>query len=417
MKINTKIRINITDTKNIIKNIVLLIPFFELQSFEMLADEWIKPGFFNTLLNVYSLLRIIITIYLLLDIFKKNKLKISYVAIYTTIFVILENIVSFANESIYLNYVIGSFTFIGFALICVYMVEKSEYQFVIACKYLFGILSILGAIQIIIMPYGFLNAPDKAFAIYLLGSKNSSFFYFVIYIFFTFYQDVHLYNRIKLTHILLEWLFIIASIYADSMNTLAMLILIFLFTIVFNYGKKIYRLISPVSVTILTIVIAVIILVPEIREKLEPVLQIIGRNTSFTGRDILWEQAIADFLRNPFSGKGILTQFRLETGVFQENAHSHYLDLLAKYGVFVFLAYISIPICVLAKLIKYGKNNKRFIALKSVIVFVILFHSIIDHMPFYHFILIMNAVELLSVTTNKKVLVKNITNYKEVSYG
>jgi len=59
-----------------------------------------------------------------------------------------------------------------------------------------------------------------------------------------------------------------------------------------------------------------------------------------------------------------MTKFRLKTGVFQGNAHSHYLDLLAKYGIFVFVSYILIPICALAKSIKYGKQDKRFIALK-----------------------------------------------------
>ncbi|MCI9077629.1 MAG: O-antigen ligase family protein [Lachnospiraceae bacterium] len=417
MKIKKKIRANTEDIKDIIKNIVLLIPFFELQSFEMLIDEGIRPGFLNILLQVFSLLRIIITVYLFMDIFIKNKLRASSVVVCTLLFVLLENIVSFANGSIYLSYMAGSFTFIGFALMCSYMAKKSEYQFIIACKYLFGILSILGALQIIIMPYGFLHSSDKAFAIYLLGSKNSSFFYFVIYIFFAFYQDIQVYGKIKLKHILLEALFIIASVYADSMNTLVMLILIFIFAIVFNYGKEIYRLISPMTVIILTIVIAAVILVPEIRKKLEPVLQIIGRNTSFTGRDVLWEQAIADFIHRPLIGNGILTKFRLKTGVFQGNAHSHYLDLLAKYGIFVFVAYILIPICALAKSVKYGKQDKRFIALKSIIVFVILFHSITDHMPFYHFILIMNAIELLSVITDRKKSEKNVITCKEVSYG
>lgn len=402
MKINTKIRINITDTKNIIKNIVLLIPFFELQSFDMLVDRGVWSGFFGTLLNIYSVLRIIITIFLFLDIFRKNESKISYVVVCTILFILLENIVSFVNGSIYLNYLVGSFTFIGFSLMCAYMIKKSEYQFIIACKYLFGTLSILGAIQIIIMPYGFFNATSKAFAIYFLGSKNTSFFYFIIYLFFAFYYDIKRYYKISFKHILIQFLFIIATIYADSINSLLMLFIILIFSIIFNYGKIMYKFISPKIIIFLIITFAIIILSPTIRKSLEYILNLFGRDTSFTGRDVLWEQAIDCFIKSPVVGTGILTKFRLKTGVWANGAHSQFLDLLAKYGILVFTVYILIPICALYKAAKYDKYDKHFIAIKSIIVFVILFHSIIDNMYFYHFILIMLAVELLNSVLYKK---------------
>lgn len=384
----------------VIQIILLLIPFFELQSWSQLAEQSIAPHFFEGILSVYSGLRLVISMFVVLDTISKNRISRSTTTICILVFVVLENISSLLNGSLYLRFTIGSFALFGFALLCQESIHRNRREFISACKILFGALSIIGAIQIILMPYGFLNARYKAYAIYLLGSKNSSFFYYVVYIFFSFYDDIENYKKIGKKSFAMIAIFVVAAFSCESMNTLMMLLMISVFAIAINYSSFIRQILKPWYVIAVVVTVAVILLNSAIRELLTPILNLIGRDATFTGRDVLWYQAIHFFKKRPFAGNGILTEYRLIDGVMQDNAHSQFLDLLAKYGVFVFATYISIPILALAKVVKKDKWNSRIIALKSSIAFVVMFHSIIDHMTMFHFILLMSSIELIRLTNS-----------------
>lgn len=377
---------------------LMLIPFFELQSWSQLSDNQIMPQLFNAVLSIYSGLRLLITAFVIFELIRKKRIKISSTVIGIIAFVLLENISGLLNGSLYLNFTIGSLSLLGFALLCQNYISSNRTDFIWACKKLFGILSLLGAIQIILMPYGFLNVRYKAYAIYFLGAKNSGFFYYATYLFFSFYDDIEKKQKIGKKSFLILFLFMIAALSCESMNTMMMLLIILIFAIVNNYGRALRRLLKPRYILIVVTTIAVVILVSDVRQLLSPILNLIGRDATFTGRDVLWDQAIQYFRNNPFSGNGILTEYTLIDGVVQDNAHSQFLDLLAKYGIFVFVTYISIPVLALRKAAKADKGNRKVIALKSAIVFIVLFHSIIDHMTMYHFILLMSSIELISNT-------------------
>lgn len=375
---------------------VLLIPFFELQSFTMLVEYNYYPTLFNAILDLYSALRLLITLGMLIYIFQQKKIQKSGITFAVLFLIVLENIASIINESIYINFTIGSLAFLGLALLSQEASQKYQEDFIFACKHLFGLLSVAGALQIILMPHGFLNHNDKAYAVYLLGAKNTSFFFYIVFLFFLFYDDLIRFMVIRKRSLVYLALFMLAAIRCDSMNTLMMLLILFIFVVIVNYGKILRKFITPPIVWLCIIIGAIIILLPNARGVLAPALNMIGRDTSFTGRDVLWVQAINDFRQRPFFGNGISTEFCLETGIWQDNAHSQCLDLLAKYGIFVFLAYISMPIIALNGAFKKDKKHVKIFALKCSICFILLFHSLIDHMMMCQFILLMSAIELLT---------------------
>lgn len=376
--------------------ILLLIPFFEFQSYSMFADNGVASGMFNLILDIYSLGRLFITMLIFIKLWKDRIVAFSHTSVGVLVFVILMNLTSAFNESLFINYIIGSVSFLGLALLCQIEIQNNAEDFIWSCKFLFGFLSVIGAMQIISMPYGFLDHPDKAFAIYLLGGKNTSFFYYAVFIFFLLFDDLRKYGKIRKRCFVFLMLFILAALRCDSMNTLMMMLVISAFAVVVNYGVILRKFVRPPVIIAIVLMIAAIILVPQVRVLLNPALHLIGRNASFTGRDVLWVQAIRAFIAHPFIGNGIFTKFRLDNGVWQDNAHSQFLDLLAKYGVFVFLSFVLMPVFSLIRAFKKDKGCDKVIALKCAICFMILFHSVVDHMVVYHYILLMVSVEMLS---------------------
>lgn len=387
--------------KAVIKNLLLIVPFFELQSFKMLSELGIYVHICDFLLQLMSVSRIVITLFVFGQIIR-NKIRISGVIVCTIGFVLFENIASFMNKSIYINYFVGSMTYIGFVIMCEHLIRKSREKFVKACMFFFGMLSILGAIQIIIMPFGFTDVTDKAFAVYLLGSKNTSFFYYIVFLFFCFMEDIHAYKKITKKTIACLLLFCVAAVMCDSMNSLGMLLILGMFVIIFNEFNRIRKFINPKFVICFVIALSIFVLLPSGRELFNPLLQVVGRNASFTGRDVLWGQAIGYFLEHPTFGHGINTVYLLRTGVIQDNAHSHYLDILSKYGLIVFCFDVAIPILALKKSMKSKRSSKEVVIVKSAIAGVLLLHSIIDHIPFYHYLLIMICIEQMEseITVN-----------------
>lgn len=384
--------------------IFLLIPFIELQTYTMLVEYGFKPAFFNMILSIYSALRLLITLCIAIVIIRRRTIKPSYTVIAVFALITFENIASAINGSLYLNYTIGSLTYIGLALLSQFEIQNHKADFIWACKYLFGLLSIAGALQIILMPHGYFNHGNKAYAIYLLGSKNSSFFYYIVFLFFLFFDDLYKYKIIRLRSIAFIVLFAYAAVQCESMNTLMMMLLTLVLTVIINYGKVLKHFVRPSVIVTTAVLIAIVIVNPGTRIVLTPILNLIGRDTSFTGRDVLWIQAIDVFKKHPLFGNGIQTEYLLATGVWQKTAHSHFLDLLSKYGIFVLLSFIAMPVFAMGRMIHNKENNKQLLALKCSVCFIVLFHSIIDHMLTYEYIILMTSVELLSFNPNIQVL-------------
>lgn len=379
-----------------IEYILILFPFFELLTFEQLVGAHSSVKLWNFVLQVYSLLRIMLTIF---AIFKIFRMKHNSYALYgISLFVIVENIVSILNGSMYVNYLVGSITIIGLVLNCMWMVRTSKIDFINACYYLFGFFCCAELISILIWPYGFLHAPDKAYAIYFLGSKNTGFFYYIVFIYFVTIRD--LVRKGKPSNKILIWIlcFICGSYLCDAASSTILFLFIFVYYFVwinFTWLSKIFNIRNIVPIII---IIAGVILLPSLRTILAPVLAFFGRNTTFTGRDILWLQAIRYFKMHPVIGNGINLDYILITGAEQNHAHSFYLDLLAKYGIFVLMIFIITTVVVLVKSNSHVLRN--YTLLNNVIIGVILLHSIIDHLMIYNYVLVLISVEVLTVHTS-----------------
>lgn len=392
-------------SKTFILYVLLLIPFFEPQTFEMFEGYKIFPGFWDAITKIFSISRLSIAgIAILNSIRGKNKS--GNVVFYLVLFVIFEDIASFVNGSLYLQYFVGSISIVGFVILCDHMLSKNYRHFIYASVFFFGLCSVLGAIQIILQPYGLYNPTwGTAYAVYLLGSKNTSIFYYLAFLYFfliwNFYKGR---SNVKVAGFII--LFAVSMYYCDSMNSLLALFIVVVFLLLIRYAKIIMRFLGVYRLVFIALCATLIIVLPNIREIFKPILALAGRDTTFTGRDVLWEQAIKMTARNPVWGAGINVGFVLATGASMSHAHSYFLDQLARYGMVSF-AFLSFAFLAVIRKIK----NSKITYIKNiniVFVFTIIIHSVIDQMNI--FFLIIFLISMSRTMEHEK-------NGHEIQYG
>ena len=369
--------------------IVLLIPFLELLTFEQLAArsnalKW------HVILTLYSLFRMGLTLVGFLYYSRKGVCRKTTLTV--SLFVFAENCTSFINGSLYINYTIGSVTLIGLVLVCDFMIRKSRTRFLNACIYYLVFLSLVNIISVLIWPNGFFNARIKDYAIYFLGSKNTAFFYYILLFYYVVLKDVITYKKPRKRNAIWIVLFIISSYLTSSASAMILLTLTLIAYIVWCKFDWIMKHLSfKLVIPLIIISTASIIFIAPLRNIFTPVFNMVGRDATVTGRDVLWLQAFQGFMNKPITGNGINTSFTLATGVLATHAHSFFLDMLAKFGIIGFLAFCIMPISALKQINK--QKDKELRILNNLIISVLFIHSVIDHLMIYNFVLFLATAE------------------------
>ena len=363
--------------------LLLLIPFFKLLSFEMFRERNVFKSFFGMMVILYDYGRVIAASYGYLKLIMNKARRLSKISKLFILFFTIQLIACIANGSIDLFITAKIYTYIGFVLILNYLLLRYSKQLLNAVKLHFGILSILGVFTVMIFPFGFLHGSDVYDAVYLVGGKNSSFpFYYVfLLVFYVDYIVNHKYKLPKLWTVPLI-LTIIAVLICQSVNSALELTIIFTISTLYMIRKiKVNAYIPIASMYTMLILIYLGSNMPFINNFLEQ----LGRNSSFSGRTILWNQAFLNILSNPITGGGYKLVYNIWDGV-TDHAHSWYLDTFAKYGVISLVAFALIIITVLNKLscIRY-KPLRCYLGLFFM---VYLLHMGFDDYNFNFFVLI-----------------------------
>lgn len=371
--------------------ILLLIPFFELYSFDMLAGKNVFPFLFKGITTLFSLCRIFITAFMVADFMYHRRLPAMITTWGIGFYCLACIITSWQNGSLYINYVVGTMTYIGLAMLCEKMIRTSMEDFHKACILLFGFYSIVGAAVIFLMPGGFFHAATKAEAVYFLGSKNSSFPFFLVFLYFFFYDGLRRKGKLPRFGGIISMILLLAVIVCDSSNSFLCLFIVFAYYVVLKYGYKLYRLANAKLLFVFSVFLTLFIIFSANHEVIKSVVSMLGRDTSYSGRDVLWEQAIEMFLSHPFMGNGIFSEFQLKTGVIANHAHSVYLDIMAKYGIFPLVFLFGTIILIIFRFSK--SRNRKLVNLMGVFLFTILLHNIFDDIAIYVLVLLFISFE------------------------
>lgn len=378
------IRIGIRTTVNErqLKNIVLILPFTE----PYLIDRMISLGnntfIWSAIAGLFTLGRTLVVLYCA-TIVIANKIHYSAVMKCSLFYLLSILIATLLNGSFGIQIVLSVCNSAGVIFLCYIMNKKDQLMFYRALELLFGVYTVITIITTLIWPNGFNHALYKYDAIYFLGGKNAAFFYYILYLFASSLYGLGRGGRKVLKRN--GWItivMIITGLVFDSSGTIISLIPAAIFFFIAYYRIRLLKLIEYRKMIAIVAIIATIILSgfflnnAFLRTNLEWLLNLFGRDLSFTGRTALWRQAIVNFKNHPMFGTGLNTTYILYTGAIQNQAHSLYLDMLSKYGLIVFACFCSIFLALSIKI----KNIEKSLIQKLIVIIILctLIHCITE---------------------------------------
>lgn len=339
--------------------------------------------------KVYAVLRIFWTLY---GFCIFNKRLSSSVGKSLALFLMIRMISCFINKDPYIfNIILGSFTTIGFVILCDRFIAKNFNRFVKSVYLFFGVYSLLNVISVIFLPYGVVNKDisffGNAYSIYFLGGKNGAMFFYTVYLFSAIYLDKT--KRKRTNALLLNIILIISAIMLKSANTVVSLTVVLIYQLIDRIIPFLRCVFSPKNLVSVILAFAVITLT-NLRDLFYgPIIHLLNKDLTFSGRIYLWDDAIHKIIDNPFFGNGTSVQYPLiltyETRTY-EQCHSLYLDYFAKYGFFTIISLIIVFAVVFFD--NNATSKKDMKNLSSIYMFVMLLHSVFDDISLYFVVLI-----------------------------
>lgn len=339
--------------------IICLIPFFQPGCIDSFILYGINTTFFTLLGKFFTALRMLISIFtIFIFLLNINRIKkrtnkwVFTLLLLNVLLVALSGLINSARITVMLSYLYD----VGVLCLFELLIYRRKNFFLNAIIYLFGALSWIGAISVILFPNGFNHAHDIHNAIYFLGSKNASINVYIVFLMSLWGKSIYEGKELPSRSIIYLAVFFLTGVMMGSGSTIVCVL--GLTCIFVNYrilrGKIVISPIIPFSIVI---IIVVIIYLGSSFQFILDVLEWIGRDTTFSGRTTLWKQAIKYYNQNILFGSGMDIVYRNFSGTIQYSAHSQFLDRLAKYGLIPFLAFCA-SILYMEKQLVFSKGKK-----------------------------------------------------------
>lgn len=346
---------------------VLLFPFFCPYSIKIMSKDYFEWDF---LYNTVVLFRCIIAI-LYIVIFYSKRIKANLL---TRMVILIELCIFLScliNETITFVFTITNcITYIGFSCLLQVEAKKNSVSLLFGCKTFFSFFSFLAAFFILLFPNGFNDASIKAEAIYFLGSKNSSFFYFFMCVYFGVISNLYLRKKLSSFLLIETLLFSLCCIITNSANGFICIFLTFIYLLCEKYNLIFRKIFTP-KFAILSITVFAIFIPFFASGSFDWLFHLIGRESHFSMRTYIWKSAIDLIEQQPLFGNGVNVLFF--ANIIQ--AHNVYLDLAAKFGLVVLFLFVMMLILISKKI---SKTSKSYLNNNSFFFFILFFHSLFD---------------------------------------
>ncbi len=396
-----KVKFNAKGNITVIAMIILLMPFFMPGGLVSLPGMERINIVFHTF-KIVSIVIFIVTMNKSINIYGNKKLLLLF--LFYGAGVSIANLIHDANILALRSVVF----FPIFVLICLHFLSKDSFKFYTAICYLSGIYNVIQALTVIIYYPNGINhyigsywKQTLAGAIYFFGSKNQALFYMLVFLItFVIKEKIRTGKYIKRVYVYIAF-FAVEAVRIDSANTLFCLLLFgIIYTVcMMRIQEKFSFLFTPglyIGFNILIFFFICILAKADNNFIISTIVGLMGRDSTFTNRNLIWAQTLKYFLSNPLIGTGEIS-FKVLNSI-QSQAHNMYLDILYKYGLIAFAPYFFVIIYAGRKLQNYKKNF--FGALFVGTMFIMLLHNCFDAMDDYIFIFLI----VVFCSLNKKII-------------
>lgn len=328
----------------VILYILIIYPFFKPYFFAQFGIMTIV----NDILFVLSFLIMFFLYLLTLGHTNLNKGILIIIIYYIFIF-----ISTYLNSAVSFDYFLHVALCIGFALLLNYTLwRKNELlTFLLAVNILIYIYIVINLISMIVFPNGIpMITSSSSSPYYLFGNTNNVIKFALPGLCFTFLYDSLKYKKIRKRSwllLILVWITLIKTFSVTSMFGLALFTLIVLNKI----GKK-QVFFTYIGTLIGSVVLTIYFVFFKIESSfIKYILNIFGKDITFSNRDILWENTLFSIKLSPIWGFGHQTTDVIRYYIGNSfGSHNYFLDTVFRGGIvslillLIILVYFSIKL-------------------------------------------------------------------------
>ena len=248
-----------------------------------------------------------------------------------------------------------------------------------------GLFVLINFATIILFPQGmyeFNNYTQN----YFLGYRNNSIMLFFPAIIFSIVRSLRKYNKLTLSSFVItavSFATVILAFSATSVIGMTVFILFLLLALI-NKMPNFLNIITYLAINIAYFFGVIILRLQEAFAFI--IVDMLGRDLTFTGRTKIWDCALAAFAKSPVFGVGEIENQASRDLIGATHAHNYYLDLLYKSGLPGFLIFFAILIICGVALYRNRKNGKiPFIVSGAICAFMIMLQSEAYYNIYYFF--------------------------------
>ena len=221
---------------------------------------------------------------------------------------------------------------------------------------------------------------------YFLGYRNNSIMLFFPAIIFSIVRSLRTYNKLTLSSFVITAVSFATVILAFSATSVIGMTVftLFLLLALINKMPNFLNIVTYLAINIAYFFGVIILRLQEAFAFI--IVDMLGRDLTFTGRTKIWDSALAAFAKSPVFGVGEIENQASRDLIGATHAHNYYLDLLYKSGLPGFLIFFAILIICGVALYRNRKNGKiPFIVSGAICAFMIMLQSEAYYNIYYFF--------------------------------
>ena len=237
---------------------------------------------------------------------------------------------------------------------------------------------------------------------YFLGYRNNSIMLFFPAIIFSIVRSLRKYNKLTLSSFVITAVSFATVILAFSATSVIGMTVftLFLLLALINKMPNFLNIITYLAINIAYFFGVIILRLQEAFAFI--IVDMLGRDLTFTGRTKIWDSALAAFAKSPVFGVGEIENQASRDLIGATHAHNYYLDLLYKSGLPGFLIFFAILIICGVALYRNRKNGKiPFIVSGAICAFMIML-QIEAYYNIYYFFSILTLAAFIPYALPKK---------------
>ena len=206
-----------------------------------------------------------------------------------------------------------------------------------------GTYVVLNSLTIFIFPQGMYEFNTYT-ENYLFGYRNNMIMMIMPAVIFAVVRSYRYFNRLSFSSYLIFGCALFSVFRAFSATAVIGTVILTVIVLMVGIGfmPKIFNIVTYIAVNIAYFFGVIIMRVQEMFAFI--IVDMLGKDLTFTGRTSIWDRALEAFYASPLFGVGEISNDSSRDLIGATHAHNYYLDLLYKSGIVGFLIFIIILI-------------------------------------------------------------------------